>query len=95
MTMTNAESRQARVTTFSTKDIRGLLAELIELAEELDGATVEVDMDRGKSRVRNPDAAVMSRKLIRAGDLADLLAGEFKALHWQYKGWRDPRDRFL
>jgi hypothetical protein len=40
----------------------------------------------------NPKHAALSRTLLRARDLADLLAGELSVLYWGFKGSPDPRE---
>lgn len=73
-------------------DVRKLLKMTLSEVERLDGSTVTVDYDRGRTRINSAEAAAISRDLLRLADYAQAAGAELSTQYWRHKGFQDPRD---
>lgn len=74
--------------TFDTHNVDRIEIDLSNEIDEIRNMQVELDIDRSPSK----DRAEVSRRLLRARDLAEALGAELGHLYWSFKGYEDPRD---
>jgi len=84
-------------TTLDLNSAEKILDEVYRVLKEHNGAEVEVDYDRGRTRNnrgpsvdRNQQAAI-SRDLMRMSELLSAAASEVALKYWEFKGFEDPR----
>lgn len=77
---------------FDTDRLDRLREELDACLYRVTSTPVEVDAGSGRALHNDPNKAEVSRTLLRAADLADLISAEVKMLYWAMKGQDDPRD---
>ena len=75
---------------------RRLILAAQDVLAQHDGAVVDVDYDRGRTRKQGPSAernhqAAIARDLLRLSELLSAAAGEVSLKYWAFKGFDDPR----
>jgi hypothetical protein len=72
-----------------TDNIRRLLTELTDLVIDIEEQRLFLDVDNPDRS--SPVNARFTRTILRARDVAEMVASEFAVLYWEFKGSPDPR----